>query len=122
MFQLCCHDRDVPAEHQAGLRYLRQDQEGHHHRRTRGSREVHAPSLPPNTIQLLLFFIFFFLPFWPQIEVSPSTLRFTVLQHNDPAAAQDHCGRWRIRTRDLCPKSLVRYQRATTSPTNEWET
>ena len=85
-------------------------------------RYILPPSLPPNTIQLLLFFIFLFLLFWPQIEVSPSTLRFTVLQHNDPAAAQDHCGRWRIRTRDLCPKSLVRYQRATTSPTNEWET
>ena len=31
---------------------------------------------------------------------------FTVL-HNDPAAPQDHCGWCRIRTRDLCPRSMV---------------
>ena len=37
------------------------------------------------------------------------TLSFTVL-HNDPAAHQDHCGRCRIRTQDLCPKSLVSFQ------------
>ena len=38
--------------------------------------------------------------------------------HYDPAAHQDHCGRCRIRckTQDLCPRSLVRYQWATTSP------
>ena len=38
-----------------------------------------------------------------------STLRFSTLFHNDPSAHQDHCGRCRIRTRDLCPRSLVRY-------------
>ena len=40
------------------------------------------------------------------------------LLHNDPAAHQDHCGRCRIRTKDQFPKSLVRYQRATTSQMN----
>ena len=30
--------------------------------------------------------------------------------HNDPTAHQDHCGRCRIRTRDLCQRSMVRYQ------------
>ena len=39
--------------------------------------------------------------------VSLFTLSFTLL-HNDPAAHQDHCERSRIRTRDLCPRSLVR--------------
>ena len=56
-----------------------------------------------------IFFFFFNIFFGPQVEVPPSTLRFTVL-HNDPAAPQDHCGRRRIRTRDLCPRSLVHYQ------------
>ena len=37
-----------------------------------------------------------------------STLRFSTLFHNDPAAHQDHCGRCRIRTPNLCPRSLVR--------------
>ena len=32
---------------------------------------------------------------------------FTVF-HNDPAKPQDHCGRFRIRTRNLCLRSLVR--------------
>ena len=41
-------------------------------------------------------------------------LRFGKL-HNDLAAHQDHCGRWRILTRDPCPRSLVRNQWATTS-------
>ena len=36
------------------------------------------------------------------------TLRFTTLFHNDPAAHQDHCGRCRIRTPNLCPRSQVR--------------
>ena len=40
--------------------------------------------------------IFFCIFFGPQVEV------FTVL-HNDPAAPPDHCGRCRIRTRDLLP-------------------
>ena len=40
---------------------------------------------------------------------------FTVL-HNDLAAPRDHCGRCRIRTRDLCPRILARYQWATISP------
>ena len=31
---------------------------------------------------------------------------FSTLLHNDPAAHQNNCGRCRIRTRDLCPKSL----------------
>ena len=39
-------------------------------------------------------------PLYPQI--------YTVL-HNDPAAPQDHCGRCRIRTRDLCLRSMARY-------------
>ena len=44
-------------------------------------------------------------------------LRFSTLLHNDPAAHQDHCGRCRIRTRDLCPRRLGPLgQRATTSP------
>ena len=51
--------------------------------------------------------LFFF--FGPQVEVPPSTLRFTVL-HNDPAAPQDRCGRCRIQTQDLCARSLARYQ------------
>ena len=38
-----------------------------------------------------------------------STLRFSTLLHNDPAAQQDHCGSCRIRTRDHRPRSLVRY-------------
>ena len=40
---------------------------------------------------------------------------FTVLLDN-PAAHQDHCGRSLIRTRDLCPRSLLLYQRVTKSP------
>ena len=34
--------------------------------------------------------------------MSLSTLRFSTLLHNGPAAHQDHCGRYWIRTRDLC--------------------
>ena len=49
--------------------------------------------------------------FWSQVEVPPSTLRF----YRIFAAAQDHCGRCRIRTRDICPRSLARCQWATTS-------
>ena len=52
--------------------------------------------------------------FWPHVEISFSTLRFTVL-HNDPAAPQDHCGRCRIWTLEFCPRSLARYQWTTTS-------
>ena len=33
------------------------------------------------------------------------------------AAHHDHCERCRIRTQDLCPRSLVRFQGAATSPT-----
>ena len=50
------------------------------------------------------------------VYVFLSTLRFSTLFHNDPAAHQDHCGRCRIRTRDICLRSLVRYQWVTTSP------
>ena len=39
--------------------------------------------------------------------------------HSYPAAHQDHCGRWRNLTQDLCPRGLVCYPRATTSPVNE---
>ena len=53
------------------------------------------------------FFVYLFLPQW---QVSLSTLRFITLFHNDPAAHQDHCGRYRIRIRNLCLRSLVRYQ------------
>ena len=42
-----------------------------------------------------------------QGQVSLSTLRFSTLFHNDPAVLQDHCGRCRIRTRDLCPIKFV---------------
>ena len=52
----------------------------------------YGPSYTP-TNKHFFFFVYFF---WPQVEVAPSTLRFTVL-HNDPAAPQDHCGRRRIR-------------------------
>ena len=51
----------------------------------------------------------FFRYFLPQVEVSPLPWYFTVL-HNDPAAPQNHYGRCRIRTRDFCTRSLVRYQ------------
>ena len=51
--------------------------------------------------------------FLPLGLVSLSTLRYSTLLpvpvHNGPAACQDHCGRCRFRTRDLCPRSLVRY-------------
>ena len=43
-------------------------------------------------------------------------MSFSTLWHNDPAEHHVHCGRCRIRTRDLCPWSMVRYQWATTSP------
>ena len=39
--------------------------------------------------------------------------------HSYPAAHQDHCGRWRNWTQDLCPRGLVCYPWATTSPVNE---
>ena len=48
------------------------------------------------------------------MEVAPLSWDFIVL-HNNPAARQDHYGRCRIRTRDLCLRSLARYQWATTS-------
>ena len=35
---------------------------------------------------------------------------FYIITHYDPAAHQDHWGRCRIRTRDICHRSLVRYQ------------
>ena len=34
------------------------------------------------------------------------TLSFSTLLHIDPAAHQNHCGRCRIRNKDLCPGSL----------------
>ena len=52
-----------------------------------------------------IFCIFFCLR-W---RFPPLPWTFTVLP-NDPAAPQDHCGRNRIRTRDLWLRSLVRYQ------------
>ena len=48
----------------------------------------YGPSYTPTNKHFFFFCIFF----WPQVEVTPSTLRFTVL-NNDPAAPQDHCGR-----------------------------
>ena len=55
--------------------------------------------------------IFFFasgigFPLYPEI--------FYII-HNDPAAHQDYSGRYRIRTRNLSPRSPVRYQWTTTS-------
>ena len=41
---------------------------------------------------------------------------YSTLLHNDHVAHQDHCGKCRIQTWDLCPRSLVRYQWATISP------
>ena len=41
---------------------------------------------------------------------------------NDPASHQDHCGSCRIRIRDLGPRSLARYQWATTSTAENWVT
>ena len=61
----------------------------------------------PPCLQWEYFFFFTFI--WHQVEVPPSTLRITIL-HNDPAVPQDHCTRCRIRTRDLCPRSIARYQ------------
>ena len=42
-------------------------------------------------------------PLYPKI--------FYCTYHNDSAAHQDHCGRCRTWTRDLCPRSLMCYQR-----------
>ena len=50
--------------------------------------------------------------FMLQGEVSLSTLRLIIV-HNDPAAHLDHCGRCRIRTRFLCPRSLVSHHIST---------
>ena len=61
---------------------------------------------------MIFFKIFFFI----LRGICSSTLRFSTLLHHDHAAHQEHCGRCRIRTRDLCSRSLVRYQWATTSP------
>ena len=65
---------------------------------------------------LFLFFFFFFLLL--RGRCFPSLPReFSTFFHNDPAAhLQDHCGRCRIRTWDLCPRSLARSHWATTSP------
>ena len=58
----------------------------------------------------LLFFVYFLAPGGG----SPLYPEIFTLVHNDPAAHQDHCGRCRIQTRDLCARSLVQsYQRAT---------
>ena len=66
-------------------------------------------------MHIYLYFLLYCLFVWPQVEVPPLPRDFTVL-HNDPAAPQDYCGRCRIRTPDLCPRSLARGQWATTSP------
>ena len=42
--------------------------------------------------------------------------------HNAPAAQQDQCGRCRIRTRDLCKKSLVHYHWPWPITSPEWAT
>ena len=55
----------------------------------------------------IFFFVYIF--FGPRRRFPPLPWDFTVL-HNDPAVPQDHCGRLRIRTRDLCPRSLAHYQ------------
>ena len=57
---------------------------------------------------------FFFLASGVGFPLSP--LRFSTLLTKDPAAHQNHCGRCWIRTQDLCPRSLVRYQWTTTFP------
>ena len=56
-----------------------------------------------------LLFALFFLLFLHQGEVSLSTLRFSTLLHNDPAAHQDHCTMYicRIRNRDLSEALVV---------------
>ena len=62
-----------------------------------------------NLIRIRIFFVSGLgLPF--------STLRCSALLPNDPAAHQVLCRKCRIQTRDLCPRSLVHYQQATTSP------
>ena len=45
----------------------------------------------------------------PPVEVLPRyTLRFySITQYSIPAAPQEHCGRCRNRTRDLCPRSAL---------------
>ena len=49
--------------------------------------------------------------FLPQGKEPQSILSLCIITvHNDPAAHHNHCGRCRIRSRDLCPRSLVRYQ------------
>ena len=80
-----------------------------------GSSLISSASAPlHNCTNIVLFYIFFCLsgrfPSLPWVV-------YTLL-HNDPAAHQDHCGRCRIRTRDLCPWSLVRNQWTTTFPCN----
>ena len=68
------------------------------------------------TLHCTFLNIFFFIySLLPQGWVATSTLRCSTLLYNDPAAHQDHCARCRIWTQDLCPRSLVRYQWATTS-------
>ena len=62
-----------------------------------------------------LFFALFFLLFLHQGEVSLSTLRFSTLLHNDPAAHQDHCTMYIVHMPDSKPgplwgpSGLVRY-------------
>ena len=46
----------------------------------------------------------------------PLPCDFCTVLHNYPASLREYCGRCRIQTRDLCPRSLMLYQRATTSP------
>ena len=51
--------------------------------------------------------------FFASGKVSLSALSFTLF-HNDPAALQDHWGRCRIRTRDLCPAPPPHPQKSVT--------
>ena len=53
---------------------------------------------------IYIFFVYIFLASGGDSPLYPEIL------HNDPAAHQDHCGRCLIRTRDLCSRSLARYQ------------
>ena len=61
---------------------------------------------PPHQVETEQSFSFIFYLFLPQryVRVCFSLYpEFSNLLHNDPAAHQDHCGKCRIRTRNLCP-------------------
>ena len=74
-------------------------------------------SWPLATFLIKRFFFGYFFGLWWRCP--PLSGDFTVF-HNDPAAPHDHCGRCRIQTRDPCPRSLARYQWATTPKLNEY--